>query len=167
MPFWQGILKVLQPSDPRTAHQAPDDPVVVDAEAVPYLQIEVRFEANALLDLLVFYDRLYLASDGGLLSIDPFDPEDPSRLLRPNQRVADPCYSAAGGLGAVAASCGPEGLRILLDDQRWAGTGRAARKVASESIRAEVGAGTVVNHRSRSDFEFSPAQLRTRSAAVA
>ncbi len=136
------------------AHDAPDDPVVVDAEAVPYLQLGVRFEANALLDLLIFYDRLYLASDNGLMSIDPFDPEDSSRFLLPEQRLADPCYSAAGGLGAVAASCGPKGLRILLDDQRWAGTGRSPRKAASESIRAEVGAGSVVNHRSRSEFEF-------------
>jgi len=131
-----------------------NEPLVIDAEAVPYVEIDVRFEANALLDLLIFYDRLYLASDNGLLSIDPFDPSDSGRPLLPEQRIADPCFSAGGGLGAVTASCGPKGLRILLDDHRWAGAKRAPRKAASESIRAEVGAGTVVNHRSRADFEF-------------
>lgn len=126
--------------------------VTIDAERVPYVETRVGVDADVLLDFLIFYDRLYFATDGGLFSVEPFDPFSPPPVIGAELRLRDPCYAAEGGLGAVAASCGPKGLRLLLGEA----TGAASRtkRAAAVSVRAELGYGTVVNHRTRTDYEF-------------
>jgi hypothetical protein len=139
-----------------------DSPVDLDADAVPHAEVSVHTESDALLDMLMYYDRLYLATDGGLFSVLPFDPyRPPTSSLNAIQRVSDPCYSAAAGLGAIAASCGPKGLRLVLDDLQWASTAKRTSKASDESIRAEIGYGSVVNHRSRFDNEFLATTVET------
>ena len=139
-----------------------DSPVDLDADAVPHVEVGVHAESDALLDMLMYYDRLYLATDGGLYSVAPFDPyEPPTSSLNAMQRVPDPCYSAATGLGAIAASCGPKGLRLVLDDLQWTSTRTRTSKASDESIRAEIGYGSVVNHRSRFDNEFLATTVET------
>lgn len=131
-----------------------DPPIVIDGEGLPYVEASVQMESDALLDLLIYYDRLYMATNGGLYAIEPFDPALTTDHLYTERRVADACYSASAGLGTVAASCGRKGLRLVLDDFQWASHGRLTRKASDESVRAEIGYGSVVNHRSRSDYEF-------------
>jgi hypothetical protein len=133
--------------------------VDLDAEAIPYVEYRIGLEADSLLDLLIFYDRMYFATDGGLFSLDPFDPASAPPLLRTDTRFTDPCYAAEGGLGAVAASCGPKGLRLLLGEVGGSAGLVKPRRAAPVSVRAEVGYGTVVNHRTRSDFEFLAGEL--------
>lgn len=140
---------------------APDDPpLVVDIGALPCADMGVHLESDALLDMLIYYDRLYLATNGGLYSIAPFDAsEPPVGSLNTDRKVADACYSASAGLGTIAASCGRNGLRLILDDFRWSASSRRARKASDESIRAEIGSGSVVNHRSHFDYEFLAATV--------
>jgi hypothetical protein len=129
-------------------------PLMISAESIPHQEPEIRLDAGALLDLLLFYDRLYLGTDGGLFSVDPFDPMEPPRELEVRSRLRDPCYATSGGLGSVAASLGPNGLRIFIDDvHSSSGTGYS-RKAALLSVRADVGYGTVVNYRSPGEFDF-------------
>ena len=128
--------------------------IELDAEAVPYVQTGVQFDADSLLDLLIFFDRMYIATNGGLFSLETVEPREAEAAVNPRQRVKDACYSAAAGLGTVAASCGPKGLRLLLDEARGRPERRATRKAAPESLRAEIGSSSIVNHRSRSDIQF-------------
>jgi hypothetical protein len=51
---------------PRFERPAPLD---IDAEAIPYVEYRIGLEADSLLDLLIFYDRLYFATDAGLFSL--------------------------------------------------------------------------------------------------
>jgi hypothetical protein len=130
------------------------DAITLDGEAIPYEEASIAFEANSLLDLLIFYDRLYIATDAGLFSVDEFESIESGAVLTPVRRVRDACYSASAGLGTVAASCGPGGLRLLFDESRVSPEHAATRKAAAESLRAELGYSSVVNHRSRSDIDF-------------
>jgi hypothetical protein len=129
-------------------------PIVVESGVVPHVDVNVDVDAGDVLDILVFYGRLYFATDNGLFSVEPFVRETLPRRVRADSRVQVPCYSLSAGLGTVAASCGPGGLHLLLDDVRLTSDRRRARKLAPESLRAEIGFASVVNHRSRADFEF-------------
>jgi hypothetical protein len=132
-----------------------DPPIVINGEAVPYIEVNVQMEGDALLDLLMYYDRLYLATNGGLYAVESFDPAElPFGTLEAERKVPDACYSASAGWGTIAASCGPMGLRLVLDDLRWGSHGRETRKASDESVRSEIGYGSIVNHRSRFDYEF-------------
>ena len=110
-----------------------DNPaLVIDGEAVPHIEVNVRVDGDALLDMLMYYNRLYLATNGGLYSVEPFDAADPPvGFLDADRKVSDACYSASAGLGTIAASCGPKGLRLFFDDLRWA----SASKPTEKSIR--------------------------------
>lgn len=132
-----------------------DAPIVIDGEGVPYVELNVQMESDALLDLLMYYDRLYLATNGGLYAVESFDPTELlSRTLDTELKIPDACYSASAGSGTIAASCGPMGLRLVLDDFRWSSHGGETRKASDESMRSEIGYGSIVNHRSRFDYEF-------------
>lgn len=130
--------------------------VQLDAENVPYYEIDINMEADSVLDMLIYYDRMYLATDGGLFALDGFDEqEDSGERLTARPRIKQACYAASAGLGTVAASCGTQGLSLLLDVPGGVLADDApARKVSDTSLRAEIGFGTVVNHQTRTDFEF-------------
>lgn len=124
----------------------------LDLSSVPYREVSVSAEAGSVMDMLIYYNTLYLASDGGLLTIDVSE-SDAMRVSVPaRQAVRAPCISASGGLGAVAASCGRNGLHILFN--AYDPDAKRGRKVSDLSLRAEMGSATVVNHLSRSELEF-------------
>jgi len=131
-----------------------DATIDIPAEDVPYVEVALDLDASSLLDMLIFYDRLYFATDGGLFSLGSQGIEVNNRVHRPELRVSDPYYSASAGLGAVAASCGSKGLRLLLHDFDSEGRGTKSTKAAGESLRAELGYGSVVNFKSLTDYEF-------------
>lgn len=137
------------------SREAPEaEPLLLDAEAVPYKTLKVDADSLDLLDMMIFYGRLYMATADALLAVTPFDPDEPPDRLRMHVRVDAPCYAVSGGLGAVAASCADRGLYLLLDDKGWSGDRRTAQKAASQSFRSEIGFGSVVNHRFRGEVEF-------------
>jgi hypothetical protein len=134
-----------------TAPEKSDDRVTLDAERVPYASIAVDRAVVDVLDMMVFYNRLYLGTGAGLFTVEAFDRQEPPTRLRITPRIKQTCYAVSGGLGAVAASCGDKGLYLLLDITAEA---RRSPKAASQSLRSEIGYGTVANHRSRDDVEL-------------
>jgi hypothetical protein len=134
--------------------------VSINGEDLPYKTLDVDARGVDVLDMLIFYNRLYLGTDAGLLAAEPFDPGDPPRRLRMQPRVKKTCYAVSGGLGSVAASCGEKGLYLLFDTNAWLGKGGSPRKAAAHSLRAEIGAASVVNHRARGEVEFLAGHTR-------
>lgn len=141
-----------------------DTTLAVEAEAVPYFEIDIGFEANALYDLHIYNDRLFLATDEGLSALDEFTVAT-SAVLRPRVRVKAPCYAANSGLGVIAASCGPLGLRLLLNEFGSQPGAMRTRRASEESVRAEVGHSTVVNHRTRGSAEFLAGRVEKTDGA--
>lgn len=135
----------------------------IDLSSVPYRSVAVSAEAGSVMDMLVYYNTLYLASDGGLLTVDVSANEAISDRVRPLQRIKVPCVSMSGGLGAVAASCGRNGLHILFDT--FEPDALKGRKVSDVSLRAELGSATVVNHLSRSEIQFFSGDTVSRTRA--
>ncbi len=142
---------------------APDDvyesPLTVDIERIRHRETQVRLDGDALLDLLIFYDRMYFGTDAGLFSIDVFDSTDPPQELKAKHRLRTPCYAMTGGLGSVAASLGSNGLRVFFDEARLSLDSSQSKKVAPISIGADIGYRTVVNYRSRSEFDFYAGEI--------
>ena len=137
---------------------------------MPHIEVNVRVDGDALLDMLMYYNRLYLATNGGLYSVEPFNAADPPvGFLDADRKVSDACYSASAGLGTIAASCGPKGLHLFFDDLRWASASKPTRKASRSQTGAEIGYGSVANHRSRSDYEFlaiTVEEARNRSILI-
>lgn len=132
--------------------------ISLDATNLPYLEVTVGADTGSVLDMLIYYDRLYLATDGGFFAVDVDLSSGEKPRVAAHRSIRDTCYAVAGGLGAVAASCGVAGLRLLYDSYHIVEP--KARKVADLSLRAEIGFGSVVNHMSRSEFEFFAASTQ-------
>jgi hypothetical protein len=123
----------------------------LDGESLPYRSGNLGVPGHAVLDVLIYIDRLYLATEDGLLATDTHSQiEDLGlRSLLPYR-----CLSAKVSLGAVAASCGEEGLNILFDDFAWLGK-RGRKEVAdSFSLRAAYAGLGLVNYTSQAEFRF-------------
>jgi hypothetical protein len=107
------------------------------------------------LDLLMYYDHLYVASTLGfwstLLVSDGREALDNVRLRR---RLEYPCTSASASMGAVAVSCGDEGLTVLLDEFSWTGSEHRRVKVSDVSVRATYATTGLVNYWSRTGFQL-------------
>jgi hypothetical protein len=123
-------------------------------DQLPRISQPVRLDANDLLDLLIYWDTLYLATDTGLYSA-PFTHEHPEWLLAPRRRMRFPCYSAAASLGSVAASCADYGLRVVFDvEHSLAPLDRPRSRVLADlSVRAEYVGSGLLNYTSHSEFQ--------------
>jgi hypothetical protein len=106
----------------------------------------------------MYNDRLYLSTDSGLLSGVP----NP-RQMQLEHRLPHRCLSTKVSLGAVAASCGSEGLNLLYDDFGWLG---AQSKAVTHpfSIRCSYAGLGLVNYTSNVDFDISQAAVSERDA---
>jgi hypothetical protein len=130
-------------------------PVTIDGEQLPHKSVAVDAAVVDVLDMLVFYNRLYLGTGAALFAVEAFDPAQPPSRLRMDACVKQTCYGVSAGLGAVAASCAEKGLYLVLEVNAEQ---QRPRKAASQSLRAEIGYATVVNHRSRDVVEFLAGQ---------
>ncbi|HEX7169669.1 MAG TPA: hypothetical protein VF206_02485, partial [Rubrobacter sp.] len=81
-----------------------------------------------------------------------------------HQRLSYRCLSAQASFGAIAASCGEDGLNILFDEFSWVGRA-GSRTVASPlSIRASYASLGLVNYTSRADFLVLSGTLAERTS---
>jgi len=139
--------------------------IVIDADTVPYWVYETRLEANSLLDMLIYSDRIYCGTDEGLFELDEISPTRSPGVLPTwrqrrgmatfRSRIRHSCYSAAASLGSIAASCGEAGLRMLFDDFGYRSGQRATEElVAPVSERVTFGSGGLFNFPSRSSFSY-------------
>jgi hypothetical protein len=126
--------------------------VELNLDDVPHQTFRAALEADDLLDLLIFFDHIYLGTDTGLYSA-PFTPDDPKTLTKMSRRIPDPCYATTASLGSVAASCAEAGLRVLVDEVEAMGRPRI-RTFSDPSMRAEYVGSSLLNYTSRTQFDI-------------
>lgn len=129
--------------------------IEIDLSTVEHSEHRLGIEADDVLDMLAYADRLYLATDGGLFSND-LTSDFNSNVEPASHRISVPTYAAAASYGSVAASCGEAGLRMLFDDFGWSGrtADHRAERVSDYSVRAEYASGRLLNFRSHSEIEL-------------
>lgn len=139
--------------------------IEIDLSTVEHTEHRLAIEADDVLDMLAYADRLYLATDGGLYSND-LTSNFKSKVEPASHRISVPTYAAAVSFGTVAASCGEAGLRVLFDDFGWSGEepDREGEKVSDYSVRAEYASGRLLNYRSQSEIELFRGEVVEASA---
>ncbi len=145
--WWRSVAYGSEGSDPGA--------IEIDLSTVEHSEHRIGIDADDVLDMLAYADRLYLATDGGLFS-NELSPADGAEMERATHRIVSPTYAASASYGAVAASCGEAGLQMLFDDFGWSGrtADHRAQKVSDYSVRAEYASGRLLNYRSRSEIEL-------------
>lgn len=110
-------------------------------------------EASAHLDMRIFYDQIFLATNLGTyrLRLDRTG-LFPEHDLKPERMVTEPTESLNTGMGAIAASLGDEGLAVFLDISAK-DTPRQTR-IESRSLRSSIGWGRTVNHPTHDSYEL-------------
>jgi hypothetical protein len=121
----------------------------LEGDAIPYRSYDLGRSGHSVLDMLIYCDRLFLATEEGLFAAEA---EPRQESLKLENRLGFPCLSAKASFGAVAASCGEDGLNVLLNELSWLGPSRSTRKLASVSIRSAYASLGLVNYQSRTDF---------------
>ncbi len=162
----------------RLSERDSDLDLVIDLDNTPYWVFETRLEANSLLDILIYADRIYCGTDEGLFeltepqTIRSHTPHIPTWHTRKDtvtfeSRIRHSCYSAAASLGSIAASCGDAGLRMLFDDFGYRSGQRAKeRQVAVASERATFGSGGLFNFPSRNEFSYLEGQREDTNSSA-
>jgi hypothetical protein len=93
----------------------------VEAEA----EVTLRVAYSAPMDLLLYYRRLYFATDQGLFTRDiDFDPPVASPDGRTIRRTEQACLAVSARYGTINASCEGDGLFQAIDEFGWLGPRR-------------------------------------------
>lgn len=132
----------------------------VKIRSLPVVTSRFIVEASAHLDMRIFYNQLFLATDvgtfraplgttGSLLD----EGAEVERLL------SEPTVALSTGLGAVGASLGDEGLVVFTDV--GARERQPAIRVEVRSLRSSIGWGSAVNHPTHDSYEVLPSKVAT------
>ena len=115
----------------------------------------LNVDADDVLDMIAYFNRLYLATDGGLYSTNVYRHRGDA-ASDPKRRMPIPTISTSVSYGAVAASCGDQGLQVIFDDFGWLGSrsNGKVQKMSDYSLRVEYASGRLLNYRSQSDIEL-------------
>lgn len=126
--------------------------------SVDWIDIE-QLEANShplgvsgysVLDVNIYYDTIYLATNEALLDLDATELGDG---VQARPRLTHPCLSTSASLGSIAVACGKAGLTVLLDEFGWAGA-KSTKRYAVRSIRTSFAGASVVNYSSSAEFQL-------------
>ncbi len=112
-------------------------------------QQDLQLRSRALLDFLLYYQRLYVAADDGFYHFDGDWDGDTTLKLGPSVKREDigSLYLSAR-LGTVNVSCGEAGLFSAFDDFNWVSSQRdKLEKIADASIRTSWVGFNLVNYR--------------------
>lgn len=119
----------------------------------PTATSRISIEASAHLDMRIFYNQIFLATDVGTyrLRLDRTGlfPDDD---LEPERMVTEPTESLNTGMGAIAASLGDEGLAVFLDINTK--DTPPETRIESRSLRSSIGWGRTVNHPTHDSYEL-------------
>ena len=135
----------------------------LDASSLEHDHELLKVEADDVLDMMAYFNRLYIATDGGLYSthVDRSRSESESY---PDHRMSIPTYGVTVSYGTVAASCGDDGLHVIYDDFGWAGvSNRQPERISDYSLHVEYASGRLFNYLTRSDIELFRGEI-TRHA---
>lgn len=121
--------------------------------ALEAIDLGFQIDAQAVLDLRVYYNRAYVATDKGTWSMSITNGErDAPRLSDPKQLTSLATESLSVGMGAVAASLGRNGLVVFLN--AWDSTSGRGTGIERESLRSSLGWGLATNYPTNSSYEM-------------
>lgn len=124
---------------------------------------DLQLQSRALLDFLLYYQRLYVAADDGFYHFDgDWDGDATLKLGQSVKRddVGSFCLSAR--LGTVNVSCGEAGLFSAFDDFNWVGSQRnQLEKSADASIRTSWVGFNLVNYRTPKQIDVLMAHRKS------
>jgi hypothetical protein len=110
-----------------------------DVEDCVQLEQDLNIPGYVILDMLLYYKRMYIAADTGLYHID-FDWGNDYVLIEgsPVKKFDARCITTSAKYGSINTSCGDEGLFSAIDDFGWSHLtfNRNMKKVANKSIRS-------------------------------
>ena len=120
--------------------------------AVSHKDLGFRAESLAVLDLHVYYNKVYVATDRGTWML-PLEASGRNEAVigDPHRLTSDATESLNVGMGAVAASLGPNGLAVFLD--AWADASTRESRIERESLRSSLGWGRATNYPTDSSYE--------------
>lgn len=132
-----------------------DEHFDLDLSELEHHEEVLNIDADDVLDMIAYFNRLYLATDGGLYSTNVFRHRDDA-ASSPERRMPIPTFATTVSYGAVAASCGDNGLQVIFDDFGWLSShsNGKVQRVSDFSLRVEYASGRLLNYRSRSDIEL-------------
>lgn len=118
----------------------------------PMARSSFLVDAAAHLDMRIFYNQIFLATDVGTFRV-PLQQQGtlPDSRAEMERLVDKPTESLSTGLGAVGASLGDEGLAVFTE----VGTKEKRRQTRLEvrSLRSSIGWGNTVNHPTHDSYE--------------
>lgn len=132
-----------------------DEHFYLDLSELEHSEEVLQIDADDVLDMIAYFNRLYLATDGGLYSTNVYRHRDDTTSF-PERRTPIPTFATTVSYGAVAASCGDNGLQVIFDDFGWIGShsNGKVQRVSDFSLRVEYASGRLLNYRSGSDIEL-------------
>lgn len=132
-----------------------DEHFDLDLSELEHDEEVLNVDADDVLDMIAYFNRLYLATDGGLYSTNVYRHRNDT-VSSPECRMPIPTFATTVSYGAVAVSCGDNGLQVIFDDFGWLGShsNGKAQRVSDFSLRVEYASGRLLNYRSRSDIEL-------------
>lgn len=120
----------------------------------PPSPIDLGFQSDSLavMDMHVYYDRIYVATDQGTWAVG-IQPDRPDQVISDRRRLTtDATESLSVGMGAVAASLGPNGLAVFFE--AWQQDSSRESRVDSESLRSSLGWGRATNYPTDNSYEL-------------
>jgi hypothetical protein len=123
----------------------------------PESEIDLGLNVTAPLDVLLYYRRLYLATDRGLFSRDiDFDSAVATASGKTSRRTEPGCLAVSARYGTVNASCEEDGLFQSVDEFGWLMPRRDhhMRHIASESRRTSWLHDGFVNYRNNESYSL-------------
>lgn len=133
--------------------------VVLTARAPAPSDVGFQVESQSVLDLHAYYDRLYVATNRGTwCATIETSRSAPGTLTSPQRLTSDATESLSVGMGAVAASLGPNGLAVFLD--AWKPRPSRQSRIDRESLRSSLGWGQATNYPTDSSYEVLEVERR-------
>lgn len=128
--------------------------------------IDLGFKADSLavMDLHIYYDRIYIATDGGTWVVGINSGGSDELVSDARRLTSDSTESLSVGMGAVAASLGTNGLAVFLD--AWQPTSPREARVDRDSLRASLGWGRATNYPSDNSYETLDVDRSERKGRV-
>lgn len=126
--------------------------MTIKHEPGPPLDLGIKADSLAVLDMNVYYNSVYVATDSGTWSAAISTDSSSDRILVNQRRLTwSATESLSVGMGAVAASLGANGLSIY--PGVWRNEDPSETRIERESLRSSLGWGRATNYPTNSSYE--------------
>ncbi len=126
-----------------------NQPIELEPQKIRGIPLSLDIKAEVILDILVYFGRLYLSANNGFYHADvDWNSERPVTYGHFKKRHDARCISATAKYGAVLSSCGDNGLFTATDEFQWTRFHEVNGMEQTDriSIRAEWSKYDVVNY---------------------